>query len=150
LQLTQEPVHPTLQQTPSAQKPEPHSLALAQGMPFAFRPQVLLMHGPLLAQSELDTQLVRHALIAGSQLNGAQTLAGPGRQRPSPSQTLVLVTAAPSHAPALQTIPAGYLRQWPWPSQLPSNPQVATGEAVHVPAGAGMPTGTNVQTPGAL
>src|SRR4029079_19738920 len=42
LQLTQEPVHPTLQQTPSAQKPEPHSLALAQGMPFAFRPQVLL------------------------------------------------------------------------------------------------------------
>jgi hypothetical protein len=77
-------------------------------------------------------------------------VAGPERQRPSPSQTLTSPTAAPSQVPALQTVPAGCRRHWPWPSQVPSRPQLEAGDAGQAADCSGIPLGTKLQTPGAL
>jgi len=77
-------------------------------------------------------------------------VAGPDLQCPSPSQTLTSLTEAPSHVPAMQTVPAGYLRQFPLPSQVPSSPQVEAAPIGHDPGGAWPPLGTSVQIPGAL
>jgi hypothetical protein len=89
-------------------------------------------------------------LVAESQLYGAQTVAGPDRHCPCPSQTLTSPSEAPLQVPALQTVPLGYRRQWPWPSHVPSSPQVEAPAAVHVPGGAATPFAMNVQMPGAL
>jgi hypothetical protein len=103
-----------------------------------------------LAQSVLALHVVAHRFVAGSQLNGAQIVAGPERHRPSPSQTLTSLTAAPSQVPGLQMVPAGYLRHWPRPSHVPSSPQVETADIVQAPDGSDAPLGTNEQIPGAL
>ncbi|HET6197644.1 MAG TPA: hypothetical protein VFE12_17915 [Acetobacteraceae bacterium] len=103
-----------------------------------------------LAQSALVAHVVAHLLVAVSQLYGTQIVAGPDLQRPSPSQTFTSLTEAPSQVPGSQTVPAGYFRQWPWPSQVPSWPQVAAAEEAHWPAGAWPPFATNEQIPGAL
>ena len=91
-----------------------------------------------------------HLFVAGSQLNGAQIVAGPARQPPWPSQTLMSLTAAPLHVPGLHSVPAGYLRQCPWPSHVPSSPQVETAPTGQAADCSGTPFGTNVQIPGAL
>jgi hypothetical protein len=62
---------------------------------------------------------------------------------------LTSLMAAPSHVPGLQMVPGGYLRHWPWPSQVPSSPQVDTAEAAQVPDGSVAPLATKEQTPGA-
>jgi hypothetical protein len=50
-QLRQLPVQAVAQQTPSAQKPLPHSLPAAQGCPMAFGPQLPFTQVWPLAQS---------------------------------------------------------------------------------------------------
>jgi hypothetical protein len=89
-------------------------------------------------------------LVVPSQLNGAQTVAGPGRQRPTESQTSTLSTDAPSHTPGLQTEPGAYLRHAPAPLQVPSSPQVEISAFGHMPGARGAaPFATKVHVPGA-
>jgi hypothetical protein len=105
LQLTHGPAQPTLQQNPSAQKPDAHCLDPVQTAPIGFRPQLPFTHLMLEAQSASDEQVEMQALVLESQLNGAQTVAAPGVQAPAPSQTRMPPTDAPSQAPAWQTVP---------------------------------------------
>jgi hypothetical protein len=149
-QLTHGPLHAMLQQSPSVQNPDLHSPSLPHTAPLGFSPQLPFTHRTPLAQSLFETQVLAHLFVAGSQLYGAQTVAGPDRQRPCSSQTLTSLTAAPLQVPGLQTVPTGNLRHWPWPSQVPSSPQVATAETGQAPERAGAPLATNEQTPGAL
>ena len=100
-------------------------------------------------QSASDRQVTTQASVAGSQLNGAQIVAGPALQRPSPSQTLTPMTAASEHAPALQTVPATCWRQAPLPSQVPSSPQLDASAAGQTSGVRGAPpAGTEAQIPG--
>jgi hypothetical protein len=65
-----------------------------------------------------------------------------------PTQTKVPFSTGPSHVPGWQTVPSGYVRQAPAPSQRPSRPQVPTGWAWHCPGTAGgAPSGTGAQVP---
>jgi hypothetical protein len=150
LQLTQAASQAMLQQTPSVQKPEPHSLSPLQTAPIGLAPQLPFAHSVPLAQSELDVHVVAHLFVAGLQLYGAQIVVGPALQCPWPSQTLMPLTEAPSHVPDLQIVPAGCLRQWPCPSQVPSPPQLEAGEAAHAAESSCIPFGTNEHVPGAL
>ena len=102
------------------------------------------------AQSVFDVHVVAHLLVAESQLNGAQIVAGPALHRPSPSHTSMSLTAAPSQVPGLHTVPAGCLRQCPCPSHVPSRPQVDAGVAAQADRSSGTPFATKEQMPGAL
>jgi hypothetical protein len=104
-QLTHGPVQATLQQKPSAQKPEAHWLAAVQTAPAGRLPQLPFTHFTLAAQSVSDEQLVTQAPDLASQLKGAQMVVGPGVQLPAPLQTRMPLTDAPSHVPAWQTVP---------------------------------------------
>ena len=85
----------------------------------------------------------------GSQSKGAQIVAGPGLQRPRPSQTLTPTTAPSEQEPAWQIVPARQSRQAPAPSQVPSRPQLDGSAAGHSFAARGTaPAGTKVQIPG--
>jgi hypothetical protein len=149
-QLTHGPLHAMLQQSPSVQNPDLHSPSLPHTAPLGFSPQLPFTHRTPLAQSLFVRQVSAHLFVVGSQLYGAQTVEGPARQRPWSSQTLTSLTAAPLQVPGLQTVPTGNLRHWPWPSQVPSSPQVATAETAQAPDGSGIPLATNEQIPGAL
>src|SRR4030095_2141153 len=113
LQVTHAPLQATLQHSPSAQNPDAHSLSLPHTAPRGLGPQLPATHCTLLTQFAADAQVDMHLFVVGSQPNGAQMVAGPGLQRPWPSQTLTSLTASPWHLPGLQTEPATYLRQWP-------------------------------------
>jgi hypothetical protein len=105
LQDTQAPAQATLQQRPSAQKPDAHSGPFAHLAPLSLRPQLPATHF-VPAQSLSPAQVAKHAFVAPSQLNGEQTVVGPSLQCPLPSQTSAPVTAAPLQVPAWQTVPA--------------------------------------------
>lgn len=94
---TQSPWQATEQQTPSTQKPDAHSSFFAQTAAFILGPQLPFTHSTPLTQSVFLVQEGKQSFLAASHENGAQTLAAPGRQRPMPSQTLMPVTASPSH-----------------------------------------------------
>jgi hypothetical protein len=83
---TQGPSQATLQQTPSAQWLDAHSLSAAHTAARGFLPQLPSWHLPPLAQSLSAWQAAKQAPAVGSQPNGAQMVAGPGLQAPSPSQ----------------------------------------------------------------
>jgi hypothetical protein len=100
LQLTQAPVQATLQQNPSAQKPDAHCDPSAHAAPMGRRPQLPFTHLTLGAQSASEAQVVMQAPRWASQLNGAQIVAGPAVQLPAPSQTRIPPTAAPLQVPA--------------------------------------------------
>ena len=95
----------TLQQKPSAQKPEAHCDASEQAAPTGRRPQLPFTHLTLAAQSLSEVQLVKQALLRVSQLKGAQMVAGPGVQLPAPSQTRIPPSDAPLQVPGWQTVP---------------------------------------------
>jgi len=48
----------------------------------------------------------KHAPFVASHEYGAQIVVGPALQRPRPSQASAPMTAAPSHVPAWQIVPA--------------------------------------------
>jgi hypothetical protein len=106
LQLTHGPVQVTLQQNPSAQKPEAHWLAALQTAPIGRLPQLPFTHLTPPAQSASDEQVTTQLFVFGSQVKGAQIVAGPGVQLPLPSQTRIPPIDAPSHVPGWQTEPA--------------------------------------------
>src|SRR4051812_9753985 len=140
----QAPLHATLQQTPSAQKPVAHSVSAVQIAPRGFLPQLPATHFCPLTQSLSTLQAAKHWLLVGSQLNGAQMVAAPGLQRPVPSHTSIPSTAAPLQVPARQTAPLGYLRQAPLPSHMPSRPPLETSDLAPwgAPRGGGPGRGT--------
>jgi hypothetical protein len=149
LQLTHAPWQPMLQQTPSVQNPDAQSAFLLQTAPRGFGPQLPFTHETPATQSTSERQVTTQARVVRSQLNGAQIVAGPGLQRPRPSQTLTSTTAASAHAPALHTVPSTYMRQAPLPSQVPSSPQLDMADAAQSAAARGAPpAGTAVQMPG--
>src|SRR6187455_455430 len=82
LQLTHAVLQATLQQTPSAQKPEAQSPSFAQAAPPGRGPQLPPTHLTPLAQSVSLRQVVRQRLDFVSQLYGTQVVAGPGLHRP--------------------------------------------------------------------
>jgi hypothetical protein len=106
LQLTHGPWQPLLQQTPSVQKPDAHSEFLLHWAARGLSPQLPLTHRTPSTQSLSDRQVTTQARVVGSQSNGAQIVAGPGLQRPCPSQTLTSTTEATSQEPGLHTVPA--------------------------------------------
>lgn len=130
------------------QNPEAHSPSRLQTAPRGFSPQLPFTHRTLLTQSASERQVGKQPFVAVSQLNGAQTVEGPGLQLPRPSQTWTPVTAAPSQRPGLQTVPAGCWRQAPLPSHMPSSPQVAVSVGWQEAAtGGACPSGTTAQVP---
>jgi hypothetical protein len=148
LHETHAPWQATAQQTPSVQKPDAHSSFFAQLEPFILSPQLPFMHCTPIAQSAFDAQVPKQSCLLVSHEYGAQTFASPAPHVPLPSHVLMLVTAAPSHAPAWQTVPMTYLRQPPCPSHVPSVPQVETLVLGHVAAErGGRPVGTKEQVP---
>jgi len=86
-----------------------------------------------------------------SQEYGAHGLLMLPEQAPFPSQDFMPDNPSPSQAPVSQIVPATNRRQPPFPSQVPSCPQVAGVLALHVarPLEAA-PAGMNVQSPSAL
>jgi hypothetical protein len=106
LQLTHGPLQATLQQTPSAQKPDAQSVFFWHTAPGGLGPQLPFTQLTPSAQSVLDLHVTTQALVAASQLNGAQIVAGPDLQRPCPSHTLTPTTAPSEQEPALQIVPA--------------------------------------------
>jgi hypothetical protein len=147
LQLTQAPRQPTLQHTPSVQKPDAQSVSFEQTAPRGFGPQLPFTHLTPATQSPSERQVTVQVLLPVSQLNGLQIVAGPGRQRPSPSQTLMSTMADPSQRPGLHDVPAGWLRHAPPPLHVPSNPHEDAAEAAHVPSRGLTPSGTNAHVP---
>jgi hypothetical protein len=107
LQLTQGPLHATLQQNPSAQKPDAHWTPVVQLAPPGRLPQLPFTHLTSGAQSLSEAQPVRQALVTGSQLNGEQMVDGPSLHDPAPSQTRPSATRLPLQAPGWQTVPDG-------------------------------------------
>jgi hypothetical protein len=145
---TQPPEQATLQQMPSAQKPEAQSVFALQVAPFIFKPQLEFTHCWLPAHWLVCVHESKQAPVVWSQENGAQMTVGPGRQRPMPSHAWAPTTASPSHMPGPQAVPAVYLRQAPAPSHLPSKPQVVTSAVWHAVESRGaMPAGMNVHVP---
>jgi hypothetical protein len=137
-----------LQQTPSVQNPDAHSESFEHWAARGLGPQLPLTQRTPETQSASDRQVTTQARVEGSQSNGAQIVAGPGLQRPFPSHTLTSTTDATSHAPGLQTAPAMWLRQAPFPSQVPSSPHVETSAAGQSLASRGAPpAGTKLHSP---
>lgn len=94
-QLTQSPLQAVRQQTPSLQKPLAHSLSCLQGEPAMGAPHRPLTHRRA-AQSASLVHLSWQRAVAGSHVYGAQTIEGPGRQDPLPSQDELPTTVTPS------------------------------------------------------
>jgi hypothetical protein len=140
---TQPPWQETLQQTPSAQKPDAQSAAAVHCAPFIFLPQLPATHCCVLTHWLDCVHDSKHAPLTESHEYGAQIVVGPGRQRPAPSHANAPVTASPSQVPALQIVPATWRRHAPAPSHLPSKPHVEAAAALHVVASRGSAPATS-------
>ena len=81
------PWQATLQQTPSAQKPDAQSALFVQTAARGLRPQLPFTHLTPGTQSPSLLHAEKHLLVVPSQVNGAQTVSGPGLQRALESQT---------------------------------------------------------------
>jgi hypothetical protein len=86
LHETQPPWQATLQQTPSAQKPDAQSSAVLQGAPFIFLPQLPFTHCWPVAHWLVSVHDWKHAPAVPSQAYGAQIAVGLGLHWPLPSQ----------------------------------------------------------------
>jgi hypothetical protein len=98
-------VHALLQQTPSAQNPDEHSLGLSQAAPSIFSAAhrvVVRLQYEVLGQSLSTVQGVRHPSTA-SQETAAQLMVPTGLQAPLPSQVEVGVKLAPLQKAIEQT-----------------------------------------------
>jgi hypothetical protein len=140
----QVPLQGTLQQTPWAQTPLPHSEGAPHADPSDLRPQLVPLQVLGETQSAPVEQLDRHAVAP--QTYGAQLRVVPGVQVPFPSQVPARVSVPAVQVGAVQTVPAWYLRQAPAPLQKPSLPQPAAPWSLHWPSGS-CPSGTFRQVP---
>jgi hypothetical protein len=117
------PLQASLQQTPSAQKPDRHCPALVQATPSSFRPQVPITQWPPAEQSPSLRQVSRQ--LPAEQANGTQSITAPPWQLPRPLQVLAKRRRVPSQLGGTHSVPAVYCAQAPLPSQAPVCPQLA-------------------------
>src|SRR4051794_2177 len=103
--VEQAPVQEVPQQTPSTQNPDLHWSPVVQSWPGPNLPQLPPSQAFGAAQSALVVHVCRQAPAA--QVEGAQSMATPARQLPSPSQTLAGTSwGAPAQLDSLHTVPA--------------------------------------------
>jgi hypothetical protein len=92
--------------------------------------------------------LLAQRLVLGSQVYGGQGCDFVSEQLPSPSQVRMSSTESPWQVPALHSVPRGYFRQAPLPSQVPSRPHVPAVVAGHMRESVGRaPAGTGEHSP---
>jgi hypothetical protein len=103
-QLLQGPGQASAQQTPSTQKPLPHSAAPPQGWPTAFSPQLPAWQTWPAVQSLSPEQVPRQA--PSTQRKGGQSWTPALRQVPSPSQVPAVFIRSPLHDGGTQTVSA--------------------------------------------
>jgi hypothetical protein len=124
------PQLPTLQQTPSTQKPLPHWPPSLQVAPSAFlATQLLPLQKLPLAQSALPLQLVRHA--PAPQTYGLQLCVAAVAHAPAPVQCDTGWYVIPVQDAAAQLTVLGCCAQAPLPLQAPVLPQAPL--AAHAP-----------------
>jgi hypothetical protein len=118
------PEQAVLQQTPSAQKPDVHSLAKVQATPAIFlaaQRLVVALQYEVVGQSVSVAQAVRHPSTT-SQVALPQSCNVTALQAPFPSHADVGVKVEPLHEEVAQTCAVPILRQAPAPSHVPSLP----------------------------
>jgi hypothetical protein len=117
-------VQALLQQTPSAQKPDEHSVVAAQESPSIFLAAHLLvvaLQYEVVGQSLSVVQAVRQPSTT-SQAAVPQSCVPTVLHAPLPSQAEMGVKAAPLHEAVVHTWSVPTLRQAPTPSHVPSLP----------------------------
>jgi hypothetical protein len=143
----QVPVHAFAQQTPCWQKPELHSAAEPQALPFALRAHAPPMHTVGDAQSALVVQTTLQALAPhtyGKHDRGAGTTHVPV---PLQLAAAVDVVLPAGQVAAAHDVPLAYSWQAAPAAHLPFVPQLAAPMSLHVPEGSTVPLGTLVQVP---
>lgn len=116
---------------------ELHSLAIEHGWLFGFFPQLPSMQVLGATQSLSAAHVVRHAFVAGSQVNGSQSELVTDRQTPAPSQVRCGVCVDPVHAGTAHCVPTAQMRQAPAPLHVPSLPHVDAAAIGHCDATSG-------------
>jgi hypothetical protein len=148
LQVTHAPVHAMLQHTPSTQKPDKHPSLFSQSAPLMLLPQEPATHWCSEEHCESVVHLLAQRLVLGSQVYGGQGCDLASEQLPSPSQVRMSSTESAWQVPSLHTVPRGYFRQPPLPSQVPSRPQAPAVLAGHMDESSGRaPAGTAAHSP---
>jgi hypothetical protein len=145
---SQAPPQARSQQVPASQVPEVQSPATRQALPFGFLPQDPATHVAGATQSAPSRQAVKHWLPL--HWKGAQTVEAPGTQAPLPSQADTALRTAIAQLAGAHSVPAGYRRQPPWPSQVPSLPQEVAFWSAQTARGSGNPRAVLVHMPGAV
>ena len=134
------PVQAWLQQTPCAQKPESHSVAVVQAVPIGFRLQTFALQMLGATQSASAAHLVLQVLATVSQLYLPHGSVVAAAHVPAPSQLRgESAVVAFMHIGAPHCVPLMYLRHPPAPSQVPSLPQVEAAAIGHCDATSGAP-----------
>jgi hypothetical protein len=144
----QVPVQALLQQTPCTQLLEAHSVPAAQVRPSGLSVQAppLQMLGATQSASALQVALHDVPPVSQVRLPG-QAAAVAAVHVPAPSQLRAGVSDAPLHIAPTHWVVFGHFRQPPFPSQVPSSPQLAIVVAVHWPDGAVVPATIGEQVP---
>jgi hypothetical protein len=142
LQVRQPPAQVLVQQTPSTQKLDSHSVAWVHVAPGFFLPAhtptvivpvVVRLHAWPGAQPLSLLQRVVQAPPVHR--NGVQSATPWPPQVPFPSQTAGVLRIRPAQVADTQTVPWGYLAQAPKASQSPVVPQVAAANALQSESG---------------
>src|SRR5260221_3748136 len=128
------PAQAVAQQTPCAQKPEPHSTAAEHEDPLVFLPHELCASHTL---GGTQAALLVHAekQRVPLQAKGAQASDGRATHCPVVLHADAGVKTLEAQCSPAQGVPALYLRQLPAPSQTPSVPQLAAPWAAQAPRG---------------
>ena len=145
---SQAPRQARSQQVPASQKPEAQSSGTRQAPPLGFWPHEPAMHRAGATQSALPTQAVKHSVAL--HWNGAQMVVAPGMQPPLPSQVETALRTAMAQVAGAHSVPAGWKRQPPSPSQVPSLPQLDDFSSTQTLRGSGCPSPVFVHMPGAV
>jgi hypothetical protein len=145
---SQAPPQARSQQVPASQMPEAQSSDPRQEPPLGFFPHDPATHRDGGTQSASLRQAVKHS--PPLHWNGAQMVEAPGVQAPFPSQLDTALRTAVAQLAGAHSVPAGYRRHWPWPSQVPSLSQEGALASTQTARGSGRPAAVLVHMPGAV